>query len=157
VTDLDNVPAAALAGCTVMHSITIFYPVHDVPDYGSRGRRHIRPRQVNIYASRLNGAPWQLSSPLVIGREVLKSGALGLVDRSRSTVTGDWPDWLGAIVRSIRKALEEGHEQPARHAPLTDDSCGATPTPAGTAAANAYRAHRTEQHPHLPAAGNRPR
>ena len=38
-------------------------------------------------------------------------------------------------------------EEPTRHAPLTDDPCGVTTTPAGTAAVNAYRAHRTQQHP----------
>jgi len=37
--------------------------------------------------------------------------------------------------------------EPTRHAPLTDEPCGHTTTPAGTAAVNAYRAHRTQQHP----------
>jgi hypothetical protein len=35
-----------------------------------------------------------------------------------------------------------------RHVPLTDEPCGHTTTPAGTRAVNAYRAHRTQQHPH---------
>lgn len=37
--------------------------------------------------------------------------------------------------------------EPTRHAPLTDEPCGHVPTPAGRAAVNAYRAHRTPQHP----------
>lgn len=34
-----------------------------------------------------------------------------------------------------------------RHAPLTDEPCGVIPTPRGRRLVDAYRAHRTEQHP----------
>jgi hypothetical protein len=124
VTDLDH-PTAALAGCTLFHNITIHYPVQGVPDYKSPGRRDLRPSEVSFYASRHNAGPWQLSSPLVIGREILKSGALGSVERARSTVIGSWPDWLAEVTGSVRKALDAGLDtQPTRHAPLTDEPTG---------------------------------
>lgn len=40
-------------------------------------------------------------------------------------------------------AAEDG----SRHKPLTDEPCGVIPTPRGRQVVNAYRAHRTEQHP----------
>jgi len=73
-------------------------------------------------------------------------------------VVGDWLEdtarYAGYTKRGID--LEHAHRvadailaagEPERHAPLTDEPCGVIPTQAGAAAVNAYRAHRTQQHP----------
>lgn len=142
MTDLDQ-PAAALAGCTVMQSITVFYPLNPrVPDLERRGRRTLRPRQVMIHAARTNRTPWTLNAPAVIGREILSTGALS----SRVTTVKavlDEPPWLTEVVASVEAALNGT----TRHAPLTDELCGVVPTEAGTAAVLDYRAIRREQHP----------
>lgn len=104
MTDYDR-PAAALAGCTVMQSITVFYPLNPrVPDLERRGRRAVRPRQVMIQAARTNRTPWTLNAPAVIGREVLASGALS---SRETTVKGvlDEPPWLTDVVASVEAAL----------------------------------------------------
>lgn len=103
MTDL-NQPTAALAGCTVMQSITVFYPVQDVPDLERRGRRTLRPRQVMIQAARTNRTPWTLNAASVIGREILKNGALSSVELTIKAVL-DEPQWLTDVVASVEAAL----------------------------------------------------
>lgn len=46
-------------------------------------------------------------------------------------------EWLRQVIRDAR----------ARHAPLTDESCGVIPTKAGRRLVDDYRAHRTRQRP----------
>lgn len=97
-------PAEALAGCTVLQSATIFYPLNEVPDLDRTRRRAIRPRQVKIHATRTNAGPWELSTPVVIGREVLKNGALGSSDREQA-VYFEQPPWLAEVVDHVDARL----------------------------------------------------
>lgn len=97
-------PAEVLAGCTVFQSATIFYPLNEVPDFDRISRRSIRPRQVKIHASRTNTGPWELSTPVVIGREVLKSGALGGTEREQA-VYFEQPPWLAEVVAHVEARL----------------------------------------------------
>lgn len=47
-----------------------------------------------------------------------------------------------ADLLEFKKTITHG-----RHRPLTDESCGVIPTPAGKQLVDDYRAHRTQQHP----------
>lgn len=97
-------PAETLTGCTVLQSATIFYPLNEVPDLERSGRRAIRPRQVKIHVTRTNGGPWELSLPVVIGREVLKNGALGSTDRAQ-VIVFDQPQWLAEVMEHVEARL----------------------------------------------------
>jgi hypothetical protein len=112
VTELTHIPPALLTACTVLQSVTIFYPLSQVPDL-ERGnvRRPIRPRQVKIFARRTNGSPWYISSPIVLGHEVCKGGRLGTAERHHACVfENEHPQWLTDVVASVRAALE-GQQQ----------------------------------------------
>lgn len=107
-TTVSQDPAHALPGCTVIQSATIFYPLNEVPDLETYHRLAIRPEQVKIHATKTDAGPWKISTPVVIGRNVLKSGALGA--DCEKAVYHDQPEWLVGVVAYVGRALNAAAE-----------------------------------------------